>query len=111
MCISEIAVIIGSDGRTIPLSEPGTFAVYRRERGTWLMERQLPFALESDGGLAGLRTRTGELVTFLGGCRTIVAQSASGALFFGLEKAGFSVNAWREGSAELYVYTVDAFEE
>jgi Fe-only nitrogenase accessory protein AnfO len=91
MCISEIAVITGSDGRTVPLSEPGTFVVYRRERGTWLMERRLPFALEADGGLAGLRTRTGELVIFLGGCRTIVTRAASGALFFGLEKAGFSV--------------------
>ena len=90
MCISEIAVITGSDGRTVPLSEPGTVVVYRRERGTWLAERRLPFSLEADGGLAGLRTRTGELIAFLGECRTLVAQSASGALFFGLEKAGFS---------------------
>ena len=91
MCISEIAVITGSDGRTVPISEPGTFIVYRRERGTWLMERRFPFALEADGGLARLRTRTEELIAFLGACRILVAQSASGALFFGLEKAGFSV--------------------
>jgi hypothetical protein len=65
--------------------------VYRRERGTWLAERRLPFALEVDGGLAGLRTRTGELTRFLGTCQTLVAQSASGALFFGLEKAGCTV--------------------
>jgi len=91
MCISEIAAITGSDGRTVPLSEPGTVVVYRRERGTWLANRQLPFALDCDGGLAGLRTRTGELMAFLGECRILVAQSASGALFFGLEKAGFSI--------------------
>ena len=29
MCVSEIAVITGSDGRTVPLSEPGTVVVYR----------------------------------------------------------------------------------
>jgi len=91
MCVSEIAVITGSDGRTVPLSEPGTVLVYRRVRGTWLAERRLPFSLDADSGLAGLRTRTGELTGFLGECRTLVAQSASGALFFGLEKAGFSV--------------------
>jgi Fe-only nitrogenase accessory protein AnfO len=91
MCVSEIAVMIGCDGRTVPISEPGTFVVYRRVRGTWLTERRLQFALEAPGGLAGLRTRTGELIAFLGTCRTLVAQSASGALFFGLEKAGFSV--------------------
>jgi len=91
MCVHEIAVITGSDGRTVPLSEPGTIVVYRRVRETWLAERRLPFALESDAGLAGLRTRTGELIAFLGECRTLVAQSASGALFFGLEKAGCQV--------------------
>ena len=91
MCLSEIAVIMGSDGRTVPISEPGTVVVYRRARGTWLAERNLAFSLEPDSGLAGLRMRTGELIAFLGTCRTLVAQSASGALFFGLEKAGFSV--------------------
>jgi Fe-only nitrogenase accessory protein AnfO len=91
MCVSEIAVITGSDGRSIPLSEPGTFIVYRRERGTWLAKRRLPFSINADSGLAGLRAGTGELIAFLGGCRTIVAQSASGALFFGLGKAGFLV--------------------
>ncbi|MDD1691398.1 MAG: nitrogenase [Methanoregula sp.] len=91
MCVSEIAVMMGSDGRTIPLSEPGTVVVYRRERRTWLMERRFPFSLEADAGLAGLRKQTGELIAFLGECRTLVARSASGALFFGLEKAGCQV--------------------
>jgi len=87
MCVSEIAVITGIDGRTVPLSEPGTVIVYRRVNGTWLAERRLPFSLETDGGLAGLRRRMGELIAFLGTCRTFVARSASGASFFELEKA------------------------
>ena len=91
MCVSEIAAIIGSDGRTVPLSEPGTVVVYRRMKETWFAERRLVFSLNADGGLVGLRNQTGELVAFLGTCRTLVAQSASGALFFGLAKAGFSV--------------------
>jgi Fe-only nitrogenase accessory protein AnfO len=112
MCISEIAVITGSDGRTIPLSEPGTVIVYRRVRNTWLAERRIPFVLEADGGLAGLRTRTGELTAFLGECRILVARSASGALFFGLEKAGFSVYEIA-GSPSEFLNTVwqDAMEE
>jgi len=77
-----------------------------------MAERRLPFALEPDSGLAGLRTKTGELIAHLGGCRTLVAQSASGALFFGLEKAGCSVfeiagspsgfldTVWREAKEE-----------
>ncbi|HOX22844.1 MAG TPA: AMMECR1 domain-containing protein, partial [Elusimicrobiales bacterium] len=27
------------------------------------------------------------------------------------EKAGLEPSAWRDGSAELYIYTADAFEE
>jgi Fe-only nitrogenase accessory protein AnfO len=101
MCISEIAVMTGSDGRTVPLSEPGTVVVYQRVRGTWLAERRFPFAIEPDGSLAGLRARTGELVAFLGGCRTVVAQSAGGALFFGLEMAGCSVYGIAGSPAEF----------
>jgi Fe-only nitrogenase accessory protein AnfO len=91
MCVHEIAVITGSDGQTVPLNEPGTVVVYRRGPGTWLAERRLPFSLEADGGLTGLRRRMGELIAFLGTCRTFVARSASGASFFELEKADCQV--------------------
>jgi Fe-only nitrogenase accessory protein AnfO len=91
MCVSEVAVITGSDGRTVPISVPGTVVVYRRVRGTWLAERRLPFSIEKDGGLSGLREQMEILTLFLGTCRTFVARSASGALFFGLEKAGCTV--------------------
>ncbi|MDD1693314.1 MAG: nitrogenase [Methanoregula sp.] len=91
MCVSEVAVITGSDGRTVPISEPGMVVVYRRVRGTWLAERRLPFSIEKDGGLSGLREQMEILTLFLGTCRTFVARSASGALFFGLEKAGCTV--------------------
>lgn len=112
MCVSEIAVITGRDGRTVPLSEPGTVIVYRRVRGTWMAERRLPFSLEADSGLAGLRTRTGDLITFLRDCRTFVALSAGGALFFGLEKAGCMVFEI-SGSPSEFLDTVwrDAKEE
>jgi Fe-only nitrogenase accessory protein AnfO len=112
MCISEIAVLAGSDGRTVPLNEPGTVTVYRRTRGTWEADRTLPFSLDESGGLAGLRRTMGELVAFLAGCRAFVAASASGAAFFELEKARCPVfeiegtpdtfldSVWREAKDE-----------
>lgn len=112
MCISEIAVMIGSDGITVPLNEPGTVVVYRRNRGTWQKERALPFALDEANGLAGLRRKMTDLVSFLGPCRSFVAASASGAAFFELEKArcqvweiagspdGFLDTVWREAKEE-----------
>jgi len=91
MCISEIAVLLGSDGRTVPLGEPGTLVVFRRERRLWLRNRTHEVALDPSAGLVGMRKTAAALNGFLGSCRTIVATSASGALFFELEKARCSV--------------------
>jgi Fe-only nitrogenase accessory protein AnfO len=112
MCISEIAVMTGSKGQTIPLNEPGNVVVFRRNRGMWTAERTLPFTLDDADGLSGLRRKMAELVTFLGTCRSFVAASASGAAFFELEKARcqvweitgmpdeFLATVWREANEE-----------
>jgi Fe-only nitrogenase accessory protein AnfO len=91
MCISEIAVITGNDGRTIPFDEPGEVVVFRKTSGRWHRGRMFPFSLEHESNLQGLRLKMAQLVTFLGPCRTVVAKSASGAVFFELEKARCSV--------------------
>jgi len=91
MCIAEIAVMLGSDGRTVSLSEPGTLMVFRRERRQWGVSRAQGFALDPAAGLSGLRKTVQAMMEFLGNCRTVVAKSASGALFFELEKARCSV--------------------
>jgi len=95
MCIQEIAAILGTDGASIPLSEPGMVAVYRKVRGTWEKDREMVFAIEPAGGLRDLRNKVEELKILLRDCRVFVAKSASGALFFELEKARFSV--WEIG--------------
>ena len=112
MCISEIAVMTGSDGRTVPLNEPGTVVVWQRNRGAWQVVRTLAFAPDEGQGLAGLRRTMAELIAFLKNCRTFVAVSASGAAFFELEKARCQVfeirgapgdfldSVWREAKAE-----------
>jgi Fe-only nitrogenase accessory protein AnfO len=87
MCRAEIAVMTGADGYTVPLNELGTVVVFRRERGTWKTDRSLPFVLNEEDGLSGLRRKMAELIAFLGDCRAVVASSASGAAFFELEKA------------------------
>ena len=51
MCIHEIAAIIGTDGVSIPLNEPGNIVVYRRVRGTWQKDREMAFALSPEQGL------------------------------------------------------------
>ena len=112
MCIQEIAAIIGTDGGTVPLSEPGTVVVYRRVRGAWEQDREMAFSIEQARGLRDLRTKVEELKAHLSDCRVFVTKSASGALFFELEKARFSVweitgtpdefldSVWRDEKAE-----------
>jgi Fe-only nitrogenase accessory protein AnfO len=91
MCIAEIAVMLGNDGRTVSLSDPGTLMVFRRERRQWSVTRSQEFALDPAAGLSGLRKTVAAMMEFLGTCRTVVVKSASGALFFELEKARCSI--------------------
>ena len=91
MCIQEIAAIVSADGAAIPLNEPGNMVVYRRVRGSWQKNREMAFALSPEQGLRELRGKVEELRNFLRDCRIVVARSASGALFFELEKARCSV--------------------
>ena len=112
MCIQEIAAILGPDGGSIPLSEPGTVVVYRRVRGEWQKDREMAFAIEPARGLRDLRNKVEELKGLLRDCRVFVSKSASGALFFELEKARFSIweiagtpaefldSVWRDEKAE-----------
>jgi Fe-only nitrogenase accessory protein AnfO len=113
MCIQEIAAIIGPDGESVALNEPGTVVVYRRIRGSWEKDREMAFSIVGAQDLRELRSRVEELKTFLRDCRVFVALSASGALFFEMEKARFSVweiagtpaefldSVWRDEKAEL----------
>ena len=53
MCTAEIAVLLGGDGRTVPLGEPGTLVVFRRERRLWQKNREQEIALDPAAGLPG----------------------------------------------------------
>jgi len=92
MSTSEIAVITGEDGRTVPLTGPGTVVIYHHIHGVWKHKRTFPFSLEPEKGLQGLRRKVAELGTFLGECRTFVARSAGGAVYFELGKV--RVHVW-----------------
>jgi Fe-only nitrogenase accessory protein AnfO len=91
MCITEIAAFLGDDGRTVPLNEPGTMTVFRRERVSWVRTREIAFAVNPAQSLREIRLDVSALLGFLVPCTIIVAKSASGAVYFELEKARFSV--------------------
>jgi len=91
MCIAEIAVLTGTAGRTGSFEEGGELIVFRREEGMWHRDRMHRFSPGDATTLQRLRGAVSELVRFLGSCRTIVAKSVNGVIFFELEKARCSV--------------------
>jgi Fe-only nitrogenase accessory protein AnfO len=97
MCINkkrpetEVAVILDAGGETGRLSEPGNIVVYSKDGCSWKIARETEFSIDNSKGLSELRQKIAELKEFLGDCKIFVAKSASGAMFFELEKSGFSI--------------------
>ena len=89
--IPKIAVMLGNDGGTTTLTGPGDVIVYSKVHCSWEPVGNMPFSLDQSHGLAQIRKRMGDLVTFLGDCKILVSRAASGAIFFELEKAACTV--------------------
>lgn len=89
--VAEIAAIVDVDGKTGLLNEPGQIVVYRHSDAGWETDRQMPTSLDQCRNLPEMRQKMADLVQFLCECRIFMAGSASGALYFELEKAGCSV--------------------
>jgi len=89
--VVEIAAIVGADGYSGVLNEPGQVVVYRHVRGAWEIDRTMDVSLDRSRNLREMRQKMGEILQFLSGCRVFVARSAGGALYFELEKAGCNV--------------------
>lgn len=110
MMADEIAVLLGDDGTTARLGDPGMLAVFCRNVATWSRVREMPVVLDPSQGLKGMRTAVTGLAAFLGTCRVIVTRSASGALYFELEKAGCTL--WEiAGKPEEFLESVFADEK
>lgn len=87
MIVHEIATMLGSGDRTIPLGESGRVVIYHRRQGIWEVDRMMVFAPDQCTSLREMREKMAGLILFLEGCQIFVAETAGGALFFELEKA------------------------
>ena len=88
---AEIAAVVGADGWTGLLDEPGEIIVYRRTAEGWETNRMMPVSLDQCRGLREMRQKMAEIVEFLDTCRIFMAGAAGGALYFELEKAGCNI--------------------
>lgn len=87
----EIGVFVNEDGMTTRLNNPCQLIIYSKQQGSWRVERKMALNLGEAEGLAALRIRMGEIITFLAQCNIILAESFQGAALHELEKAGFGL--------------------
>ncbi|MFZ3172885.1 MAG: Fe-only nitrogenase accessory AnfO family protein [Carboxydocellales bacterium] len=87
----EIGIYMNVQGETASLNEPGRIVVFQKKQGQWSITREQPFNPGKSVGLAGLRRKMEELISFLADCRIFVGFSIVGITYFSLEKAGFSI--------------------
>ncbi len=106
----EIAAILGEDGVSSPLNEKGTVVVFVRTEGAWKKDREVLLVIDPAKGIKDMREKMAELIRFLGPCRILITASASGALYFELEKARCSI--WEiSGKPQEFFSQVWAEEE
>ena len=106
----EIGIYINIQGETASLNEPGRIVVFQKKQGQWSITREQPFNLGKSVGLAGLRRKMEELISFLADCRIFVGFSIVGITYFSLEKAGFSI--WEfHGKPEEFLDYIQEQEE
>ena len=86
--MEEIAAILGADGSSTTLTEPGTLVVFRREKGAWTNNRTMPLALDQTEGLREMRNKMAGLLAFLGDCRIVVTKSQAGPCTLNWRKPG-----------------------
>lgn len=107
----EIAVYLGENGETASLYEKGKIVVYRKKQGKWKAIDEKEFFLEKGLGVKDLREKMGEVISFLGKCKTFVGLSISGVPYFELEKHGFSIWEFEGKPFKFLDYILEKEEE
>lgn len=88
--MNSVAVFLDEEGNTSSLDKNGTINLYVKEGEYWALENSYPFTLEDGLSLIGLRRSLLNIISKLGDCKILVAESISGQLFSVLESVSFS---------------------
>ncbi|MGB8308352.1 MAG: Fe-only nitrogenase accessory AnfO family protein [Methanoregula sp.] len=110
MMADEIAVVLGENGSSSSLNEPGMIVVFARTKGSWKKDREMPLVLDPAQGMKGMREKMAGIIEFMRSSRIVVTSSASGAPYFELEKARCAI--WEiSGKPQDFLSQVWADEE
>lgn len=87
----EIAVFINKKGLTASMDEAGSIKIYQKSGDGWEVNKELPFLIDHDKGIKGVRDSINELVTFLGKCKVFVGREVTGILYNNLDVNGVGI--------------------
>lgn len=107
----QIAVYVGPSGEAATLYEQGKILLYQKQQGAWHVHSELPFTLNQELGLRGMRGQMAEAIGFIGECKVFVASAITGVPYFELEKAGCSVWEFSGKPLEFLDFVMEKEEE
>lgn len=87
----EIAVFINEKGSTASMDEAGSVKIYLKSGDEWGVSRGIPFFIDHDKGIKGVRDSVNELVTFLDKCKVFVGREVTGILYNNLDVHGVGI--------------------
>ncbi|PKM81970.1 MAG: nitrogenase cofactor biosynthesis protein NifB [Firmicutes bacterium HGW-Firmicutes-14] len=108
---NKIAVFLGEKDETASLREPGRIVIYSKSEGCWSILRGKALHVNTYGGLKELRSKTSELVDYLGDVKVLAAGSINGIPYYELEKAGFSLWEFAGRPDQFLDYILEQEEE
>lgn len=107
----EIAVYINSLGQTAKLNESGVVKVFSRNQNEWSVIRELPFKINSAGGIKAVRSDVLNIAKALDKCKVFVAREISGLTYTVLDTLGFSTWEMDGSPNEFLEYVLDKEKE
>lgn len=87
----NIAVITGESGLAASLYDSTAVKVYKRQKGCWELDREIPLSIDARRGMGEFRKELSTLVERLGPVRTMVGRDIGGIAFNMLDAAGFGI--------------------
>ena len=87
--MKPIAIFCDEKGQTVPIDSKGQFVIYKKEEQGWQEKEVIPYGMDPEKGIGGIRQELKTLADRLQGCSSIVAAKVSGLPYTVLEPMGF----------------------
>lgn len=105
----KIGVLLGPEGKTISVNEPGVIQIYEKAGEQWEIRDQVVFDMDQKLGLNGVREKVTQTAEGLEDCKVLVAKEITGLSYSILDRMDFHL--WEmEGSPEEFLDYIEIHE-